>query len=293
MPTNAAGNLTYQDVIGKTGKQIAGKFGFDPGEYGQYFQGYGSIQPELGYIQKGFESQAGGMQQEGAQSMFDLASQARGLEVQGGFSNFGALQKSLGQTQASLQEAMNRNLMQAGMRRDQAVYGTQKSFFDEAIQNAIQLLQTGAEADWEGDSGDDSVDGRLGVKNREIIRYNTDKTKRVTRSGTRQLSTELPDPYNPIYNTYPEEMGFETNMVGKWRPSGVTRSQTGTRTSTGEGLAEHLSAWLDSGRISQRDYDWLWRQIYLNEWNEDDIGEIDNLLQEMGGENFNYQDYGG
>lgn len=253
MPLNEQGNLSYRDFIERGGGYIAGRLGFDPAKYADYFSGYHNVRPELNYIQSGFESALGNAQSQGAQNMFELATKARGFEGQSGFSNFGAIQKSLGQTQGALQDIMRKNIAQQQLSKEQQVYGVQKSFFERALDTAAQLLQSGAEADF--DDWNDSSGGPGGP---------------VNYSG---LSTNEAQDADATFNK---------------------RANRGTNINTGGvEMSNYLRQKLEDGVISQREYDWLWRQIYSNEWGENDLGKIDYIIQEMGGENFNYQNYGG
>ena len=148
-------------------------FGFDPEKYGQYFEPYENIKPELEFIRRQSElaRQGIGLQKQGAEqsfqsqrqsgtsSLFDLIQQAQGLRGRSGFGAFGAAEKAMSSNADRLRKALESGVTQygtqmggydlagkqAGLAEERDIYGTKRSFYQDAIQSAIDLLQTGAE----------------------------------------------------------------------------------------------------------------------------------------------------
>jgi hypothetical protein len=192
--------LSYENIKYLSPQQIATQLGFDPSKYGNYFTGWeaGGYGADLGFLsdvlnaqkgltrlqRKGLDSQETllgqsynlqqrGAVQEGAQGMSNILGQHRLGAGLSGFSGFGAAQKSLEESRASLADVFNRGLVsnqlgydakmgelgRAGeelnyrdqlsqLEYDRGELGLRRSLLDEAIQTGRTLLNTGAKADY-------------------------------------------------------------------------------------------------------------------------------------------------
>jgi hypothetical protein len=204
--------LSYENIKYLSPRQIAAQLGFDPSKYGNYFTGWeaGGYGADLGFLsdvlnaQKGltelqrqglgsqetllgqsYNLQQRGAVQEGTQGMSNILGQYRQGAGLSGFSGFGAAQKSLEESRASLTEIFNRGLVsnqlgynakmgELGRTGEELNYrdklsqleynrgelGLRRSLLDEAFQTGRTLLQSGAEANYtpvENESG--SSDG--------------------------------------------------------------------------------------------------------------------------------------
>lgn len=170
MPNYVSQQSFYNRMQG--GENPASIFGFDPQKYGQYFEPYENIEPELEFIsrQSKLAKQGIGLQRQGAEqglrsqiqsgtsSLFDLAAQAQGLRGRSGFGAFGAAEKVMSTNADRLRKALESGVSQygtqmggyglaerqAGLSKERDIYGTQRSFYQDAIRAAIDLLQSGA-----------------------------------------------------------------------------------------------------------------------------------------------------
>jgi len=151
-------------------------FGFDPEKYGQYFEPYENIKPELEFIRRQSElaRQGIGLQKQGAEqsfqsqrqsgtsSLFDLIQQAQGLRGRSGFGAFGAAEKAMSSNADRLRKALESGVTQygtqmggydlagkqAGLAEERDIYGTKRSFYQDAIQSAIDVLQSGGKTEF-------------------------------------------------------------------------------------------------------------------------------------------------
>jgi len=285
----------------RAGISPASIFGFDPEKYEQYFEPYENIKPELEFIRRQSElaRQGIGLQKQGAEqsfqsqrqsgtsSLFDLIQQAQGLRGRSGFGAFGAAEKVMSTNADRLRKALESGVSQygtqmqgyglaeqrAGLAEERDIYGTQRSFYQDAIRAAMDLLQSGAAPmTTESNNSDTYYDN-----------YDTGEPYYDEKPGS-------PINYEGISTS--DAKSYD-NYIHRQREQQAEQGYTGV--GTGEAnLGEYLASLLESGKITQRDYDWLVRQWYLNQWGNNDIGTVDYLIQEMtSGDPFSYQDYGG